>query len=141
MKKSSNMKQVPPLGKGSLYIRPLLMGTGASLNLAPAPEYTLLIYCAPVTNYHKVWYKESILLQRKYLMKFHIKTKFQFWQGALNLKVESKFYRAISGTGGTGGIKSITNYAPVSISIPLCHFSLILAFVLLSFGIGVLNWM
>lgn len=82
----ANKRWVPPPGKGSLYIRPLLMGTGASLNLSPAPEYTLLIYCSPVTNYHK---------------------------GSLNLKVESKFYRAISGTGGTGGIKSVTNYAPV----------------------------
>ncbi|XP_047159992.1 putative branched-chain-amino-acid aminotransferase 7 [Vigna umbellata] len=82
----ANKRWVPPLGKGSLYIRPLLMGTGASLSVVPAPEYTLLVYCSPVTNYHK---------------------------GALNLKVESKFYRAISGTGGTGGIKSVTNYAPV----------------------------
>ncbi|BAT73857.1 hypothetical protein LR48_Vigan01g073900 [Vigna angularis] len=82
----ANKRWVPPLGKGSLYIRPLLMGTGASLSVVPAPEYTLLVYCCPVTNYHK---------------------------GALNLKVESKFYRAISGTGGTGGIKSVTNYAPV----------------------------
>jgi len=29
--------------------------------------------------------------------------------------VEDKLYRAISGSGGTGGIKSVTNYAPVSI--------------------------
>lgn len=35
--------------------------------------------------------------------------------GALNLKVEDKLYKAISGSGGTGGIKSVTNYAPVSI--------------------------
>ncbi|KAL5162719.1 putative branched-chain-amino-acid aminotransferase 7 [Glycine soja] len=33
--------------------------------------------------------------------------------GALNFKVEDKLYRAISGSGGTGGIKSVTNYAPV----------------------------
>ncbi|TKY59400.1 Branched-chain-amino-acid aminotransferase 6 [Spatholobus suberectus] len=83
----ANKRWVPPPGKGSLYIRPLLMGTGASLTLAPAPEYTFLIYCSPVTSYHK--------------------------DGELNLKVESKFHRAISGSGGTGGIKSVTNYAPV----------------------------
>ncbi|KAH1242837.1 Branched-chain-amino-acid aminotransferase 6 [Glycine max] len=77
---------VPPSGKGSLYVRPLLMGTGASLGVGPAPEYTFLIYCSPVGSYHK---------------------------GALNFKVEDKLYRAISGSGGTGGIKSVTNYAPV----------------------------
>ncbi|XP_020227494.1 putative branched-chain-amino-acid aminotransferase 7 [Cajanus cajan] len=82
----ANKRWVPPPGKGSLYIRPLLMGTGALLGVAPAPEYTFLVYCSPVGSYHK---------------------------GALNLKVEDKLYRAISGTGGTGGIKSVTNYAPV----------------------------
>jgi hypothetical protein len=46
--------QVPPPGKGSLYIRPLLMGSGAVLGLAPAPEYTFLIYVSPVGNYFKV---------------------------------------------------------------------------------------
>lgn len=46
--------QVPPKGKGSLYIRPLLMGSGEVLGLAPAPEYTFLIYVSPVGNYFKV---------------------------------------------------------------------------------------
>ncbi|XP_019420337.1 PREDICTED: putative branched-chain-amino-acid aminotransferase 7 isoform X2 [Lupinus angustifolius] len=84
----ANKRWVPPHGKGSLYIRPLLMGTGALLGLAPAPEYTFIIYCSPVGSYHKD-------------------------KGPLNFKVEDKLYRAISGTGGTGGIKSVTNYAPV----------------------------
>ncbi|KAK7368894.1 hypothetical protein VNO80_10927 [Phaseolus coccineus] len=86
----ANKRWVPPPGKGSLYIRPLLIGTGPLLGLAPAPEYTFLIYCSPVGSYH---------------------------QGNLNLKVEDKLYRAISGSGGTGGIKSITNYAPVYTAI------------------------
>lgn len=47
--------QIPPPGKGSLYIRPLLMGTGAVLGLAPAPEYTFLIFVSPVGNYFKVF--------------------------------------------------------------------------------------
>ena len=46
--------QVPPTGKGSLYIRPLLMGSGAVLGLAPAPEYTFIIFVSPVGNYFKV---------------------------------------------------------------------------------------
>lgn len=47
-------EQVPPPGKGSLYIRPLLMGSGPVLGLAPAPEYTFLVYASPVGNYFKV---------------------------------------------------------------------------------------
>jgi branched-chain amino acid aminotransferase len=46
--------QVPPPGKGSLYIRPLLMGSGQILGLGAAPEYTLLVYVSPVGNYFKV---------------------------------------------------------------------------------------
>lgn len=48
------LSQIPPPGKGSLYIRPLLMGSGSVLGLAPAPEYTFLIYVSPVGNYFKV---------------------------------------------------------------------------------------
>lgn len=46
--------KVPPPGKGTLYIRPLLMGSGPVLGLAPAPEYTFLTYASPVGNYFKV---------------------------------------------------------------------------------------
>ena len=46
--------QVPPPGKGSLYIRPLLIGTGPILGLAPSPEYTFLVFASPVRNYFKV---------------------------------------------------------------------------------------
>lgn len=46
--------KVPPPGRGSLYIRPLLIGSGPILGLGPAPEYTFLIYASPVGNYFKV---------------------------------------------------------------------------------------
>lgn len=60
-RKSSRISlQVPPPGKGSLYIRPLLMGTGAVLAMGPAPEFTFLVYAAPVGNFHKVNYIQSI---------------------------------------------------------------------------------
>ncbi|KAL6210018.1 hypothetical protein ACLB2K_020956 [Fragaria x ananassa] len=49
----ANKRWVPPPGKGSLYIRPLLMGTGPVLGVAPAPEYTLLIHACPVGIFHK----------------------------------------------------------------------------------------
>ncbi|KAK9183840.1 hypothetical protein WN943_024185 [Citrus x changshan-huyou] len=78
----SNKRWVPPPGKGAMYIRPLLMGSGPVLGVAPASEYTFITYASPVGNYHK---------------------------GVLNLIVEEKFRRAIPG--GTGGVKAVTNYA------------------------------
>ena len=37
-----NIRWVPPIGKGALYIRPLLFGSGAILGVAPAPELTAI---------------------------------------------------------------------------------------------------
>ncbi|XP_073156731.1 branched-chain-amino-acid aminotransferase 2, chloroplastic isoform X2 [Henckelia pumila] len=83
----SNRRWIPPAGKGSLYIRPLLIGSGAVLGLAPSPEYSFLVYASPVGNY----FKEGT--------------------APLKLYVEDEFHRATRG--GAGGVKSITNYAPV----------------------------
>ncbi|XP_054825589.1 branched-chain amino acid aminotransferase 2, chloroplastic-like isoform X2 [Prosopis cineraria] len=83
----ANKRWIPPPGKGSLYIRPLLMGSGAVLGLAPAPEYTFLIYVSPVGNY----FKEGV--------------------APINLIVENELHRATPG--GTGGVKTIGNYAAV----------------------------
>ncbi|GLT96965.1 hypothetical protein SLE2022_145550 [Rubroshorea leprosula] len=80
----ANKRWIPPPGKGALYVRPLLMGTGPSLGVAPAPEYTFLAYSSPVGKYFKV---------------------------PMNLLVEDNLFRAVPG--GTGGIKSITNYSPI----------------------------
>ncbi|GMP45587.1 hypothetical protein CsSME_00014059 [Camellia sinensis var. sinensis] len=84
---TANRRWIPPPGKGSLYIRPLLIGSGPILGLAPAPEYTFLVYSSPVGNY----FKEGL--------------------SPLNFYVEDEFHRATRG--GAGGVKSITNYAPV----------------------------
>ncbi|XP_043707812.1 branched-chain amino acid aminotransferase 2, chloroplastic-like isoform X2 [Telopea speciosissima] len=83
----ANKRWVPPPGKGSLYIRPLLMGSGSVLGVAPAPEYTFLIYVSPVGNY----FKEGL--------------------APIHLIVENEFHRATPG--GTGGVKTIGNYAAV----------------------------
>ncbi|CAN4122478.1 unnamed protein product [Withania somnifera] len=83
----ANKRWIPPPGKGSLYVRPLLIGSGPILGLAPAPEYTFLVYACPVGNYFKEGTKP------------------------LNLYVEEEVHRA--SRGGAGGVKSITNYAPV----------------------------
>jgi branched-chain amino acid aminotransferase len=45
---------VPPLGRGALYIRPLLLGSGPLLGLGPAPSYTFVVYAAAVGAYFKV---------------------------------------------------------------------------------------
>jgi len=44
----ANAQWVPPFQKGALYLRPLLMGTGAALGVKPSPEATFCIYCSPV---------------------------------------------------------------------------------------------
>uniref|UniRef100_A0ACD5UWA8 Uncharacterized protein n=1 Tax=Avena sativa TaxID=4498 RepID=A0ACD5UWA8_AVESA len=87
----ANSRWVPPQGKGALYIRPLLIGSGPILGMAPAPEYTFIIYATPIGAYFKASAQEDF--------------------SAINLLVEEEFHRAF--LGGTGGVKAITNYAPV----------------------------
>lgn len=82
----ANKRWIPPVNKGSMYIRPLLIGSGAVLGVEPAPEYTFLIYVTPVGNYFKGSYP-------------------------IQLVVENEIQRAIPG--GTGCIKTIGNYASV----------------------------
>jgi branched-chain amino acid aminotransferase len=49
-----NEKYVPPHGSGaSLYIRPLLFGSGAEVGVKPAAEYTFLVFVTPVGPYFK----------------------------------------------------------------------------------------
>jgi branched-chain amino acid aminotransferase len=53
-----NTKYVPPYGTGaSLYIRPLLIGTGADVGVRPAKEYTFLVFVMPVGPYFKTGFK------------------------------------------------------------------------------------
>ncbi|MGN0852616.1 MAG: branched-chain amino acid aminotransferase [Kiritimatiellia bacterium] len=49
-----NREFVPPYGTGgSLYIRPLLIGTGPQIGVAPAKEYTFIVMVMPVGAYYK----------------------------------------------------------------------------------------
>ena len=51
---AANADYIPPYGTGgSLYIRPLLIGTGAQIGVAPAKEYTFLVLVTPVGAYYK----------------------------------------------------------------------------------------
>ncbi|XP_057419885.1 branched-chain amino acid aminotransferase 1, mitochondrial-like [Lotus japonicus] len=83
----TNKRWVPPHGKGTLYIRPLLFGSGSVMGISPAPQSTFLIYANPICNVYKGR------------------------TAALSLWVHDKLPRAYPG--GTGGVKSISNYAPV----------------------------
>ena len=80
-----NADYIPPMGKGSLYIRPVIWGTGAVLGVKPAQSYTFLVFVSPVGHY----FKNS--------------------EKSLHLKITNKFHRAAPR--GTGGFKAIGNYA------------------------------
>lgn len=80
-----NRAYVPPYGKGSLYVRPCLWGTGPILGVAPAPEYTFLIYTSPVGPYFKGGFRP------------------------IKLEITTDFHRAAPK--GTGGVKYVGNYA------------------------------
>ncbi|KAF5841958.1 branched-chain-amino-acid aminotransferase 5 chloroplast precursor [Dunaliella salina] len=88
---AANNDFVPPHGKGSLYIRPLLLGSGPILGLGPAPEYTFTIYAAAVGSYFKGGQLTPI-----------------------DLIVEERFHRAAPG--GMGGTKAAGNYSPVLVT-------------------------
>ncbi len=71
---------MPPTGRGSLYLRPLLIGDGPILGLGPAPTFKLIVYCAAVGSYFKGGQLTPI-----------------------DLVVETRFHRAAPG--GMGGTK------------------------------------
>jgi branched-chain amino acid aminotransferase len=49
-----NLEFVPPYGTGgSLYVRPLMIGTGAQIGVSPAREYTFIVLVTPVGAYYK----------------------------------------------------------------------------------------
>jgi branched-chain amino acid aminotransferase len=82
----ANERWIPPQGKGSLYVRPILFGSGPVLGVKPAPENTFIVYASPVGPY----FKGGLV--------------------AIKLVVSKENHRAVSG--GTGNIKAIGNYAP-----------------------------
>jgi len=63
-----NLRFVPPYGTGaSLYIRPLLIGTGPQVGVRPADEYLLIMFVTPVGPYFKSGYGPvSMLVTREF---------------------------------------------------------------------------
>ncbi|TLD11455.1 hypothetical protein PspLS_11923 [Pyricularia sp. CBS 133598] len=82
-----NAEYVPPHESGaSMYIRPLVFGSGAHLGLSPPDEYTFAVYVIPAGVYHGVEPTKALVLD--------------------------EFDRAAPK--GTGSAKVGGNYAPVS---------------------------
>ncbi len=91
-----NEKFIPPYGSGaSLYIRPLLIGTGARVGVKPADEYLFIIFVTPVGPYFKEGFKP------------------------VKMMIEREFDRAAPL--GTGSIKVGGNYAASLNSLDIAH--------------------
>lgn len=63
-----NERFVPPYESGaSLYIRPLLIGTGAQIGVKPADEYLFMVFVMPVGPYFKEGFKPTdLVIYREY---------------------------------------------------------------------------
>ncbi len=63
-----NVRFVPPYESGaSLYIRPLLIGTGAQIGVKPANEYLFMVFVMPVGPYFKEGFKPTdLVIYREY---------------------------------------------------------------------------
>lgn len=60
---NANRRFVPPYGSGaSLYIRPLVIGTGPQVGVRPASEYMFLVFVTPVGPYFKTGFKPVDLI-------------------------------------------------------------------------------
>ncbi len=64
----ANERFVPPYGTGaSLYIRPLLIGTGAQVGVKPASQYEFLVFVTPVGPYYKEGFKPiKVIIDREH---------------------------------------------------------------------------
>ena len=80
-----NRDFIPPYGKGDLYIRPILFGSGQMLGVNPADEYTFIIFMSPVGPYFKSGFS------------------------GINLEIRNDYHRAPQF--GTGCVKAVGNYA------------------------------
>jgi branched-chain amino acid aminotransferase len=63
-----NEKYIPPYGTGAtLYIRPLLIGSGPEVGVKPAKEYLFLVFVTPVGPYFTEGFKPvDVIISRKY---------------------------------------------------------------------------
>lgn len=64
----ANLRFVPPYESGaSLYIRPLLIGSGPKVGVSPSDEYLFVIFVTPVGPYFKTGFKPTkMMISRQY---------------------------------------------------------------------------
>jgi len=93
----ANANYVPPYREGSLYLRPLLFGSGMGLGVKPSEEITFCIYASPVGNYFKDDSSGGGT---------GVPSK------CIRLQAIKGYARAAPGIGGCGRIKAGGNYAP-----------------------------
>jgi branched-chain amino acid aminotransferase len=59
----ANRRFVPPYGTGaSLYIRPIVLGTGPQVGVKPAGEYVFMVFVTPVGPYFKTGFRPVHLI-------------------------------------------------------------------------------
>jgi len=65
-----NKKYVPPYGTGaSLYIRPLLIGTGPEVGVRPAKEYTFLVFPKLITAFFSGSFSDPFTISARTVMR------------------------------------------------------------------------
>lgn len=133
-----NERFVPPYESGaSLYIRPLLIGTGPQIGVSPAEEYLFMVFVMPVGPYFPQGFKPTnLLISRKYdraapqgTGKYKVggnyaasmvagkKAKQQGFSAVLYLDSKEKKYIDECGPANFFGIKNNTYITPLSDSI------------------------
>ena len=116
----ANCEMIPPPGKGSLYLRPLLFGSGGALGVGPSPEYTFVVYCSPVGGYFKKAtpqtstddsdeLKSPVSVEELSAESGDLLTSFSP-PPPIRLLMTPRFHRSVEG--GVGSIKASGNYAP-----------------------------
>jgi branched-chain amino acid aminotransferase len=65
---NANRRFIPPYGTGaSLYVRPLVIGTGAQVGVKPATEYMFMLFVTPVGPYFKTGFKPVDLIVEEHV--------------------------------------------------------------------------
>lgn len=133
-----NKRFIPPYGSGAtLYIRPLLYGSGAEVGVKPASEYVFIVFVTPVGPYFKGGVKPvNMMISRDYdraapkgtgiykvggnyaaSLRAGIAAKEQGYSSTIFLDAKEKKYIDECGPANFFGIKNNTYITPRSESI------------------------
>lgn len=106
---AANARFVPPTGTGgALYLRPIVFGSGAMLNVAASDEFTFCIWASPVGNYFKTKkVKEETTTESE---EVNDENEMLADVTPITLLASKEYVR--SAQGAVGGVKAIGNYSP-----------------------------